>query len=124
MRHFLSDRRSFVFLVRQQLPSAPCSVSSYWSPIASICSKHLISSDPHLACSYLNDLAMAATSADNKGPRVVAAAVSVIVIQVVVVILRFWSRAILVRARFWWDDWMVLAALVSSAKCLEQFPGS
>ena len=56
---------------------------------------------------------MASTSADNKGPRVVAATVSVIVIQVIVVILRFWSRAISTRARFWWDDWLVLAALVN-----------
>ena len=50
---------------------------------------------------------------ENKGPRVVAAAVSVIVIQLVVLFLRFWSRAISTKARFWWDDWTVLAALVS-----------
>lgn len=62
----------------------------------------------------LDDLSMAPTSTDDKGPRVVAAAIAVIVIQVVVVILRFWSRAISVRAHFWWDDWMVLAALVHS----------
>ena len=48
----------------------------------------------------------------DKGSHVLAAAICVIVIQVVAVALRFWSRALSRGTRFWWDDWMVLAALV------------
>ncbi len=73
-----------------------------------------LSSDYQSSWPSLDGLPMAPTSADDKGPHTVAAAIAVIVIQVVVVILRFWSRAISVRAHFWWDDWMVLAALVHS----------
>ena len=42
-------------------------------------------------------------------------AISMVVIPSVVVALRFWSRALNSTAnglRFWWDDWLVLAALV------------
>ena len=59
-----------------------------------------------------SELMMTNTTSPDKGPRIVAAAVSVIVVQVLVLILRFWSRSLSTRARFWWDDWTVLAALV------------
>lgn len=55
---------------------------------------------------------MAQPGREDKGPHVVAAAACAIVIQVIVLVLRFWSRALLTRTRFWWDDWMVFAALV------------
>ena len=55
---------------------------------------------------------MARAAHETKGPQIVAAAVCGIVIQVIVVALRFWSRALSTGTHFWWDDWMVLAALV------------
>ena len=55
---------------------------------------------------------MAQAVHETKGPQLVAATVCGIVIQVIVVTLRFWSRALSTGTHFWWDDWMVLAALV------------
>ena len=58
---------------------------------------------------------MAGAVHETKGPQVVAAAVCGIVIQVIVVALRFWSRALSTGTHFWWDDWTVLAASVRSS---------
>ena len=66
---------------------------------------------------------MAQPGREDKGSHVVAAAACAIVIQMIMLVLRFWSRALSTRTRFWWDDWMVLAALVrlysSSEGCRE-----
>ena len=47
----------------------------------------------------------------NVSPRVVAVSVVLIVITAVTVTLRFVSRWVS-KAGMWWDDWMILAAMV------------
>ena len=49
----------------------------------------------------------------NEGPRIIAVAAVLITISTIAVILRFVSRLVS-QAGFWWDDWMILAALVGS----------
>jgi len=55
---------------------------------------------------------MAAPSADNRGPEVVNVAVATIVLSIVTVALRCWSKALSKTADFWWDDWTAIASLV------------
>ena len=50
-------------------------------------------------------------SVPNRGPGIDAVQISMIVATTVVVTLRFISRKI-AQAGLWWDDWMILAALV------------
>ena len=47
----------------------------------------------------------------DRGPRIMAVNVALIVLSGIAVLLRFMSR-ILSRAGLWWDDWMILCALV------------
>jgi hypothetical protein len=49
----------------------------------------------------------------NQSPRIVAASIALLAIPTVIVALRFVAR-MLSKAGLWWDDWMVLAALVVS----------
>ena len=57
---------------------------------------------------------------EDVGPVVIRFGIAMIVIPVVSVALRFWSRALGLGTkssdgrRFWWDDWAVLAVVVSS----------
>jgi hypothetical protein len=48
----------------------------------------------------------------DQGPKVVAVAAVLMVISTIAVILRFVAR-LLSKAGLWWDDWCILAALVS-----------
>ncbi len=48
----------------------------------------------------------------NQGPKVDAIAITCFSLAVAAVFLRFLAR-ILTKASLWWDDWTVLAALVS-----------
>lgn len=62
---------------------------------------------------------------DNQGPALRTLLIVVIIIPTLVIILRFWSRAILPAVtksrspvRFWWDDWAALvAACLNLAYC-------
>lgn len=49
---------------------------------------------------------------DTRAPGIVACAVVMIIASSLAVILRFWSRAVAARLKFWWDDWAMLATLV------------
>lgn len=59
------------------------------------------------------------TSYDKSDPILFSLIISMIVLSVVFIILRFWSRLANVSSkssmgrRFWWDDWFALASLVS-----------
>lgn len=48
----------------------------------------------------------------NQGPKVDAITIFTFTLAVVGVSLRFLAR-VLTKASLWWDDWLVLAALVS-----------
>ena len=48
----------------------------------------------------------------NKGPLVLGVSILVSFLAITAVALRFLSRK-LSKAHYWWDDWMILAALVS-----------
>ena len=48
----------------------------------------------------------------NKGPIVLGIFILVTFLAITAVALRFLSRK-LSKAQYWWDDWMILAALVS-----------
>ena len=56
---------------------------------------------------------------DNRAPQVVALLIPFSIIPAVAVVLRIWSRALIItsgssRTRgLWWDDWLVLMDLVS-----------
>ena len=47
----------------------------------------------------------------NKGPVVLVVSILMVILAVAAVALRFLSRK-LSKAIFWWDDWIILAALV------------
>lgn len=53
----------------------------------------------------------------NRGPPLAAYNAVMIVIPVIAVALRLWSRMLMPSDkrlhRFWWDDWVVVMALVS-----------
>ncbi|MCJ1408687.1 hypothetical protein MMC19_002762 [Ptychographa xylographoides] len=49
----------------------------------------------------------------NQSPRIIGVSVTLIVIATVAVVLRFVSRLVS-KAGLWWDDWMIVAALVVS----------
>ncbi|KAI1747579.1 hypothetical protein F4782DRAFT_535240 [Xylaria castorea] len=55
-------------------------------------------------------------STDDLGPAFRAVIVIFLVVSVLVISLRFWSRALSTvsqnKSRFWWDDWLALAATV------------
>lgn len=48
----------------------------------------------------------------NKGPIILGISILVTFLAITAVALRFLSRK-LSKAQYWWDDWMILAALVS-----------
>ena len=48
----------------------------------------------------------------NKGPIVLGISIIVSFLAITAVVLRFLSRK-LAKAQYWWDDWMILGALVS-----------
>ena len=48
----------------------------------------------------------------SRGPNIVAVSIVMLVVSIVSVILRFWSRFLSQQGRFWWDDWAALMALV------------
>ena len=53
----------------------------------------------------------------DKGYHVLGAAIAAIVVSTVAVILRCVSRG-LVKAGFWWDDWIILISLVKTTPSL------
>lgn len=53
----------------------------------------------------------------NQGPKVNAITIFAFTLAVVGVLLRFLAR-VLTKASLWWDDWLVLAALV---RCIFHF---
>lgn len=57
---------------------------------------------------------MSAPNYETRAPGIVACAVVMIIISSLAVIFRFWSRAVAASLRFWWDDWLILATLVTS----------
>jgi hypothetical protein len=53
---------------------------------------------------------------DDLSGIIIAEAIPSIIIPIIAVALRFWSRWINKKVnvpRFWWDDWLCLASLVS-----------
>ena len=48
----------------------------------------------------------------NKGSGIISCAVVPILVPTLAVGIRFWSRAVVNAASFWWDDWAILATLV------------
>ena len=58
-------------------------------------------------------------SDDDLGPVIIRFGIAMIIIPVVTIALRFWSRALGLGikssngSRFWWDDWLALAVIVS-----------
>jgi hypothetical protein len=59
-----------------------------------------------------------AHSDDNRAPPYSAFLIVMTVVVVIAIVVRFWSRALAasekkLASRYWWDDWMALAAVVS-----------
>ena len=50
---------------------------------------------------------------ETQAPEIIACAIAVIVIPTLAVIMRFWSRTAAGELGFWWDDWAILATLVT-----------
>lgn len=48
---------------------------------------------------------------DDKSPTLIAVAITLIILETTAVAVRFLSRY-LSKAGFWWDDWLILGALV------------
>jgi hypothetical protein len=75
--------------------------------------------------SYVRDalLQARATGAhgdENRGPPYQAFLIVMTVVVIIAIVIRFWSRALAapegrVTPRYWWDDWVALAAVVSPA---------
>jgi hypothetical protein len=61
---------------------------------------------------------------DTRAPEILACAIIMIVITTLAVILRFWSRAVVSNLEFWWDDWALLATMVSSISTISLSPPS
>ena len=57
---------------------------------------------------------MGASSYLSRGPGVAAFCILMIILSILAVILRIWSRYTSRRQRFWWDDWFAIASLVSA----------
>ncbi|KAI5867648.1 hypothetical protein GGS23DRAFT_592944 [Durotheca rogersii] len=61
-------------------------------------------------------------SYDDRGPAFQAFCIVVLIISILAIVLRFWSRAMsqppLNKSRFWWDDWVALAATATVASLL------
>jgi hypothetical protein len=55
---------------------------------------------------------MAESVTEDKGPQIRAVTYAMLVLATVAVALRFWARSVALKAGFWWDDWLSLAALV------------
>jgi len=47
----------------------------------------------------------------NQGPKIIAVSAVLIAISTIAVILRFISRMVS-KAGLWWDDWLIVAAMV------------
>ena len=54
----------------------------------------------------------------NQGPRVLSISLALIALSGIAVTLRFLSR-LLSKAGLWWDDWVVLGALVHKPQLLD-----
>ena len=46
------------------------------------------------------------------GPMLRRLAIAMTVLSTLSIALRFWSRAVATRTKFWWDDWLALLAWV------------
>lgn len=55
---------------------------------------------------------MSTLMTEDRGSQVNAVNYAFLVLSTIAVILRFWGRFVAHKARFWWDDWLSLAALV------------
>lgn len=51
----------------------------------------------------------------NQGPKIIAVSAILIAISTIAVILRFMSRMVS-KAGLWWDDWLIVAAMVRYAR--------
>jgi len=49
----------------------------------------------------------------NQGPKIIAVSAVLIAISTIAVILRFLSRMVS-KAGLWWDDWLIVGAMVRS----------
>ena len=58
------------------------------------------------------DATMAASPDQSRGPKLTVFCIVMMVLSILAVILRIWSRATSKRQRFWWDDWCAIASLV------------
>ena len=58
-----------------------------------------------------------ASQNDNRGPGFRGFVIFLVILNTTAISLRFWSRSITPThrkgPRFWWDDWLALAAVVS-----------
>jgi hypothetical protein len=75
---------------------------------------------PHPLDALLQARATGAHRDENRAPPYSAFLIVMTVVVVIAIIVRFWSRALAVSEkrltlRYWWDDWLALAAVVSPA---------
>ena len=50
----------------------------------------------------------------DRGPNIVACATVLLVVPTLAVFIRLWSRVVVSRIRFWWDDYSLLGTLICS----------
>jgi hypothetical protein len=73
---------------------------------------------PYLLGALLQARATGAHSDENRAPPYSAFLIVMTVVVVIAIVVRFWSRALAASEkrltfRYWWDDWLALAAVVS-----------
>ena len=66
----------------------------------------------HTPHSRMAEAPLSVSASGNKGARVTAVASVMIVLSVISVLFRFWSRLLAKKSGLWWDDWLALTALV------------
>lgn len=67
---------------------------------------------------------MATVAQTDSGQSLRGFAISMIILSIVAVVLRFWSRVLSGASKgvlFWWDDWTVLLGLVRSSLLWELY---
>lgn len=75
---------------------------------------------PYFRDTLLQARGTAPHSDENRAPSYQAFLIVMTVLVVIAIVVRFWSRALAAPegrlvSRYWWDDWLALAAVVSSS---------
>ena len=55
---------------------------------------------------------MAVSPDPNRGLGLTAFCIVMMILSILAVVLRIWSRLISKKLKFWWDDWCAIASLV------------